>query len=240
MPRIRHVGRLGRAGGGRQQREVAAEGVGRDEDRLVAADVGLRREGVHRLGARQRARDGVEADRRHALRRRGLRRAPGRGAAAGRPMTAWPVRSRATSVGGRLVDAEDDVGLRRTARRSRRSSRRPRRTRWSGMAGAGAGAGLDEDLEPGRRAACRALRVPGRRAALRARSPWRHRPSWAPPWIVTGMDVGPRIRPRIPRWTAWPVPPGRVRRPAAASGTGPSEVRSARTSRRRHAMAGRH
>ena len=45
------VGGLGRAGRGGQQREVAAVGVGRDEDRLVAADVGLRRERVHRLGA---------------------------------------------------------------------------------------------------------------------------------------------------------------------------------------------
>jgi len=40
-------------------------------------------------------------------------------------------------------------------------------------------------------AACRAPRAPRRRAALQARSPWRHRPSWAPPVRDDGTaDVG--------------------------------------------------
>ena len=41
-PEDQHVRRLGRAGRGGQQREVAAVGVRGDEDGLVAADVGLR------------------------------------------------------------------------------------------------------------------------------------------------------------------------------------------------------
>ncbi len=61
-----HVGGLGRAGRRRQQREVAAVGGGRDEDRLVAADVGLRAERVHRLRRAERARQRVEADGGHA------------------------------------------------------------------------------------------------------------------------------------------------------------------------------
>ena len=52
MPEDQDVGRLGRAGGGRQQREVAAVRVGRDEDRLVAADVGLRAESASIVWAR--------------------------------------------------------------------------------------------------------------------------------------------------------------------------------------------
>ena len=67
------VGGLGRAGGGRQQREVARVRVGRDQDRLVAADVRLRRQRVHRLRPAERARDRVEADRRHARVGEGLR-----------------------------------------------------------------------------------------------------------------------------------------------------------------------
>ena len=81
MPEDQHVGGLGGAGGGRQQREVAPVRVGGDQDRLVAADVRLRRERVHRLGPRQRPRDGIEADRGHARRRPASASAPGRGAA---------------------------------------------------------------------------------------------------------------------------------------------------------------
>ena len=61
-----HVGGLGRAGGSGQQREVAAVRLGGDDDGLVAADVGLRRQRVHGLGARQRARQRIEADGRDA------------------------------------------------------------------------------------------------------------------------------------------------------------------------------
>ena len=54
--------------------------------------------------------------------------------------------------------------------------------RQKGDRGTGAGAGFDEDLEPGSHAgACRALRAPARRAARRRPSPWRRRPSWASP-----------------------------------------------------------
>jgi hypothetical protein len=62
-----HVGGLGRAGRRGQQREVAAVRIGGKEDRLVAPDVGLAAERVHRLCAGQGPRDRVEADRRHAL-----------------------------------------------------------------------------------------------------------------------------------------------------------------------------
>ena len=77
-PEDQDVGRLGRAGGGRQQREVAPERLGRDEDRLVAADVRLRAERVHRLGPAERPRDRVEADRGDALLRERLRPSGGR------------------------------------------------------------------------------------------------------------------------------------------------------------------
>ncbi len=70
-PEDQDVGGLGGAGRGGQEREVAPEGLGRDEDGLVAADVRLRGEDVHRLRAREGARDRVEADRRHARGRRG-------------------------------------------------------------------------------------------------------------------------------------------------------------------------
>jgi hypothetical protein len=45
--------------------KVAAQGLGGDEDRLIAGDVGLRRQGVHALRSGQRPRDGVEAYRRY-------------------------------------------------------------------------------------------------------------------------------------------------------------------------------
>ena len=143
-----HVGGLGRARGGGQQREVARVRVGRDEDRLVAADVGLRRERVHRLGARQRARDGVEADGRHAGIGQGLG---------------------ALRVDERLEQARGRPGPRRSFEASAADGLATRRTTsacwysWSrrddGRAGlgvravgdgrAGTGALLDEDLQPG-------------------------------------------------------------------------------------------
>ncbi len=46
-----HVGGLGRAGGGGQEREVSAVRLGGDDDGLVAADIGLGRQRVHGLGA---------------------------------------------------------------------------------------------------------------------------------------------------------------------------------------------
>ena len=121
-----HVGRLGRAGRGRQQREVAAVGVGRDEHRLVAADVGLRRQRVHRLGARQRARDRVEADRGHAAVGQGLR---GRRIDERREQ-AHDGLARAQLGRPRRRTASRRAGPRRrrgTGRRSRRPSRRPPR-----------------------------------------------------------------------------------------------------------------
>jgi len=49
-----------------QQREKSAERTRRHQRRLVAGDVRLRREGVHRLSSRQSPRDQVEADGRDA------------------------------------------------------------------------------------------------------------------------------------------------------------------------------
>ena len=50
-PEDQDVGGLGRAGRGRQEREVAAVGIRGDQDGLVATDVRLAAEGVHRLRA---------------------------------------------------------------------------------------------------------------------------------------------------------------------------------------------
>ena len=143
------VGRLGRPGRGRQEREVAAVGVGRDEHGLVAADVGLRRQRVHRLRARQRARDRVEADRGHAAvgqRLGGLRIDERARAGRARP---GPARSLPTSAVGRLGDAQDRVGVavQVVGRDDRRAGLFVRRV---GDRRAGAGAALDEDVEPGR------------------------------------------------------------------------------------------
>ena len=142
------VGRLGGAGRGRQQREVAAVRVGGDEDRLVAADVGLRGQGVHRLGARQRARDGVEADRGDAPVGEGLGglridergQQPDDGLAGAQPPDLRL---------GRLRDAQDRVGVavQVVGRDDRRAGLL---VGGVGDGRAGAGAALDEDLEPGR------------------------------------------------------------------------------------------
>ena len=63
----------GGAGRGHQHREVRAVGVGGDQHRLVARDVRLRGQRVHRLCPAQGARQHVQADRCHLRRREPLR-----------------------------------------------------------------------------------------------------------------------------------------------------------------------
>ena len=57
--------RTHRSGRGHEHRQVAAVGVGREYRCLVAGDVGLRTEHVHRLSPAQRAGQTVQADRGH-------------------------------------------------------------------------------------------------------------------------------------------------------------------------------
>ena len=97
---------------------------------------------------------------------------------------------------GRLLDLEDHVrlGVQVGGRDDLRAGFGVGRIR-DGCAGTGAG--LDEDLATRPLSACRALRVPGRRAVLRARFPWRRRPSWAPP-VSDGSGWGSDARQGYP------------------------------------------
>jgi hypothetical protein len=144
-----HVRGLGGAGGGRQEREVAPERVRRDQHRLVAANVCLRAEGVHRLGPAERPRDCVEADRGYSLlcERHGGLRVDQRLEEADDDLAAAHDRD---LVRRRLLDPQDRVRLgvelhRRDDRRAGVGVGLVRDER------AGAGTGLDEDLEPGGR-----------------------------------------------------------------------------------------
>ena len=148
-PEDQDVRGLGRAGRGGQQREVLAVRVRGDEDGLVAADVRLRRQGVHRLGAAQRPRDGVEAHGRDARGGEGLhqRRVEERLQQADDGLAAAQLRR----LGGSgLLDAQDDVagGVQLVGGHDRRPGVRERLV---GDRGTGACACLDENLEPGRR-----------------------------------------------------------------------------------------
>ncbi len=142
------VGRLGRPGRGRQEREVAAVGVGRDQHGLVAADVRLRRQRVHRLRPRQRPRDRVEADRGHAALGQGLGslRIDERAQQAEQSLARPQLLDFAV---GRLGDAQDRIGVavQVVGRDDRRAGLLVRAV---GDGRAGSGTALDEDVEPGR------------------------------------------------------------------------------------------
>ncbi len=131
-PEDEDVGRLGRPRGGRQEREVPAIGVGRDEDRLVATDIRLARQGIHALGPRERPRDRVEADRRHPLSgqaRRELRVEQ----RLEQPDDRLAAAEASDLLRARLLDPQDDVGSGSTGRPSRRPSRPPSRYAASGI-----------------------------------------------------------------------------------------------------------
>ena len=148
-PEDQDVRGLGGAGGGRQQREIAPEGVRGDEDGLVAADVRLRGQGVHRLGPGQGPRDGVQADRGDAG--GGQRLHQGRVQQRLQEADDGLAGAQPRDLGGhRLLDAQDDVGVRvqPLGAHDRRAGVRERLVRDRGT---GTRAGLDEDLEPGRR-----------------------------------------------------------------------------------------
>ena len=101
-----HVRRLGRAGGGRQQREIAAVGVRRHQHGLVAADVRLRRERIHRLGAAERAREARPA-------RSQWRRAPPALPPSSGRSTAAAARPRPGPAAVRAISASDGFATRR-------------------------------------------------------------------------------------------------------------------------------
>ena len=132
-----HLGRRDRAGGGHHHRQEAAEVVRRDEHGLVAGDVGLRGQRVHRLRARD-ARDRLHRERRRAgvgqrLRRLGVRERAEEADEDG------VVAELGDLLVGRRGDLHDDVGVpdvvgdRRAGllvdARRRASSPRRRRTR---------------------------------------------------------------------------------------------------------------
>ena len=128
MPEDEHVGGLGGAGGGRQQREVAAVGVGGEEDGLVAADVRLRATGrpssgraTACAGCASRLIAVTPSAASACVERRVEERLeqPDDDLAAAQP---------GDLVGRRLLDAQDDVGLAYRLGGRRRPSRRPRRT----------------------------------------------------------------------------------------------------------------
>ena len=123
--------------------------LGAQQRGLVAADVGLRAEGVHRLGSAERPRNRVEADRGHALlgqRLRRLRIDERAQEADDRLAGAHDLDLRFA----RLLDAQDDVRL--AVQLHARDDRCPRlRVCLIGDQGSGSGTAFDEDLQPGRR-----------------------------------------------------------------------------------------
>ena len=186
------VGGLRRAGGGGQQREVARIGVGGDEDRLVAADVGLRRERVHRLRTAQRARDRVEADRGHARvrERLGAGRIDQRLEEADQRLAL----AQPTDLGrAGLLDLEHDIRLR--VQGVRGDDRRAGvGERLVGDGGTGTGALLDEDLQPGSRELAERLGHQGDTALAGGRLPG-------------DADLhGHHHSVHASGWTAWSVP----------------------------------
>ena len=109
-PEHQHLGRPGRAGRGDQQREEPAERRRGDQGGLVAGDVRLRGQRVHRLGPGQRPRHQVEADRGDA----GLGQAPRQVGVrrAGRAGRKWPGPARSSATGRRpAADHSDHVGV---------------------------------------------------------------------------------------------------------------------------------
>ena len=149
--------------------------LGGEEHRLVAGDGRLRRERVHRLGARD-ARDRVHREGGHAARGERARRARCRRAAAGARRATWPSRSGATSSGDGFCTLQTSVGLGVERGGVETTARRPPRRRRRGTTPL---ARRPPRRAPRRRRRRAATRCPARArpGAPRARSPSRRRPS---------------------------------------------------------------
>ena len=149
-----HARRLDRAGRGHHHRKGAAELVGGVDDRLVAGEVRLRGQHIHRLRA---------GDPRQQLDREGAD--PGRGIGLGRGRVLQRLQQadqhRAAfkiaefvelglAGGQRALHLEHDVGVAEHRRRIRRDRRAGRGKGRIGDAGCFAGAAFGDDLEPHR------------------------------------------------------------------------------------------